>query len=537
MASESATSTSREDLSVSGLNDPGASAALSMNTLMRGKDPSASMSAMSPPPKWLGKRVGRFRLIGMIGRGAMGKVFRAEDIQLHRLAALKVIGSRSSRGKTAGEKLEMLLREARSAAKLEHPNIVTVYEVNSAYDVHFIAMELVEGGNLKDVVQAAGPLDIARACQLVADAADALQHAHEQGVIHRDVKPANLMLTRNGRCKLGDFGLARITDTNDAVDYATGPVGTPQFVAPEVVQGYPATAMSDLYSLGATLFYLLTGSPPFPGENSREVIRKHMEELPPDVRTLRPEVPESLALTIWRSMSKEPAARFETVAHFAMALRQHSAHMDHPPASAEHAVTATPSRDMLGWVAASPLRIAISFLLGVAILIGLVAAIIIMGRNVRPANGATNFANLRQPTTQPSILDATENSPPPNIPKPVQPKGGTLAATDTAALLSIAQQADPAMGDGKATVEGWIRRVELSRIENIYRIDLRGVDRKRGLSITFSPDLMPELVQRFGSDPEIMLAGKKVLIHGPVDLSDGQPLIELRSAAQISVVE
>ena len=156
-------------------------------------------------PRWLGKRVGRFRLIGVIGKGAMGKVFRAEDVQLHRVVALKVISSRSTRKRSAAQKWELFLREARSAAKLEHPNLVSVYEVSSYSDIHFIAMELVEGGNLKDLVTAAGPMDVPRACQLAAEAAEGLQHAHEQGVIHRDVKPANLMLTRNGRCKIGDF--------------------------------------------------------------------------------------------------------------------------------------------------------------------------------------------------------------------------------------------------------------------------------------------------------------------------------------------
>jgi tRNA A-37 threonylcarbamoyl transferase component Bud32 len=534
MASESKASTSRPDLSAAGLLDAGASAALSVGGSFRSKDPSASVGTSVSAPKWLGKRVGRFRLIGLIGRGAMGKVFRAEDIQLHRLAALKVIGSRSSSKKTAAEKLEMLLREARSAAKLEHPNIVTVYEVNSAFDVHFIAMELVEGGNLKDLVQAAGPLDVARACQLVADAADALQHAHEQGVIHRDVKPANLMLTRNGRCKLGDFGLARIGDAGDALDQSSGPVGTPQFVAPEVVQGYPATPQSDIYSLGGTLFYLLTGSPPFPGENSRECIRRHIEELPPDVRTIRPEVPESLALTIWRSMSKEPAARFESAAHFARAVRQHTIQVESAAAEGDVATAPAEPRDVLGWVAASPMRIAFTALAFVALLVGLVAAIVVMGSRVSkpgPGNAFNPSARPSPAATKPS--DASEDVG--GLPLPA--RGAVIVATNTPVLLRIAQESDPTRHDGRAAVEGWIRRIEFLRAENLYRIDLRGVDRKRGLACTFSPDLLPELTMKFGSDPEITLAGKKVQIRGAVDLSDGQPLIELRSAAQISIIE
>src|SRR5579864_6649108 len=168
----------------------------------------------SAAPAWQGKRVGRFRLVAELGRGSMGRVLRAEDTLLHRQVAIKVLPKVLRRGsKTIA--VERLLAEARAAATLDHPHVVTVYEVNESGGVYYIAMELLEGGSLRDIVKAAGPMDYQRACLLCADAADALAQAHASGIIHRDVKPANLLLTRNGRCKVADFGLARIDDAGD----------------------------------------------------------------------------------------------------------------------------------------------------------------------------------------------------------------------------------------------------------------------------------------------------------------------------------
>jgi serine/threonine-protein kinase len=488
----------------------------------------SALAGASPPPKWLGKRVGRFRLIGLVGRGSMGKVFRAEDVQLHRLAALKVISSRSSRKKSAAEKLDMLLREARSAAKLEHPNIVSVYEVNSSGDVHFIAMELIEGGNLKDLVTAAGPLDVNRACALCADAADALQHAHEQGVVHRDVKPANLLLTRNGRCKLGDFGLARIEDAADALENDREPVGTPQFVAPEVVQGHEATALSDIYSLGGTLYYLLTGTPPFPGEHSREVVRKHVEEPPPDARTLRPEVPESLALAILRALSKRPTERFDSAGHFARVLRMHTIGVPAAPADDEPAASSAPAPTLaIRQFAITPRRIAAGVSLGVFIVIVMTACIVALA--LRGGDGKSGGADRGLMSAPPAEQELA------NVPLPRA--GQVVQATETAALLRIARETDPAKHDGQVIAEGRVVRVELRRSENAYRIDFRGVDRKRGLACTFAPELVTALVQRLGGDLDGKLRGKRVQISGTVDVSEGQPIIEIRRAEQVKLVE
>jgi hypothetical protein len=181
-------------------------------------------------------------------------------------------------------------------------------------------MELLDAGNLRQVVKAAGPLSVPRACSLIADAAMGLAAAHQLGIVHRDVKPANLMLTRHGRCKLTDFGLVRLDDPNDPFDFTQKAVGSPAFMAPEVILNHEQTPAIDVYSLGAALFYALTGKMPYTGRNVKEVLRKHVREAIPDIRTLLPECPASLAALTARTLAKEPADR-PSAADLAVALR------------------------------------------------------------------------------------------------------------------------------------------------------------------------------------------------------------------------
>lgn len=271
-------------------------------------------------PSWAGKRVGRFKLVSELGRGAMGRVFRAEDTLLHRHIALKVLPKVLRRGaKTVA--VERLVAEARAAATLEHPHVVSVYEVNESAGVFYIAMELLAGGSLRDIVKAAGPMDYPKACLLCADAADALAHAHAEGIVHRDIKPANLMLTRSGRCKVVDFGLARMDDASDMGSQMSESVGTPQFIASELLRGIPASERSDIYSLGATLWYLLVGRPPFEGHSAGELLQQHLEAPLPDLAALRPDLPAALVKAINKAMAKRPSDRFESADQFEKVLR------------------------------------------------------------------------------------------------------------------------------------------------------------------------------------------------------------------------
>lgn len=285
--------------------------------------PQTGTGVSTPPPPanpsaWKGRRVKRFKLVDELGEGAMGRVYVAEDTVLKRHVALKLLPAKHRDGRT-NHRTERLVREARSAASLEHPNAVVIYEIDEAGGVHYIAMEYVEGGNLEKLVQLSGPLEIERACQLIAEAAEACHHAHRRGIIHRDIKPANLLLTRNGRCKVADFGLAAFDAPDDP--HRLKCVGTPNFIPPEIALARGAVPQSDIYSLGCTLWYLLTGRPPFSGSSTRDVLKLHVKEPLPDLRKWRPDAPDRLVQAVQQACAKDPAKRFPDADTFAKVMR------------------------------------------------------------------------------------------------------------------------------------------------------------------------------------------------------------------------
>lgn len=264
--------------------------------------------------------VAKYRLLSLLGRGSMATVFHARDLVLKRPVALKVFPQRFRQGDRSAE-LEQFVREARSAARVEHINIVRIYDIDLYRGWFFIAMELIEGSNLEQIIKASGPIDYPRSCQLIADAADALATAHRLGVVHRDIKPGNLMLTRAGRCKVTDFGLAALSDPDDQFRLHTESVGTPYYIAPEVARGQPATPRSDIYSLTATTWHLLIGQPPYTGSTQREILLKHVREELPEMRKLRPDLPDGLIQVIQRGLAKRPEDRFHDADEFASAIR------------------------------------------------------------------------------------------------------------------------------------------------------------------------------------------------------------------------
>jgi len=270
-------------------------------------------------PGWAGKTLGHFKLLRLIAEGSMGIVIQAMDVNLDRIVALKVLRKRIV-GFDDRQRVEQFLREARAAARLDHPNVVRIYEINEHGGWWYIAMEMVEGGSVKQIIKAAGPMAPGRACKVIADAAVALEAAHSLGIIHRDVKPGNLMVTRGGHCKLTDFGLVRLYDPNDPFDFTTRAVGTPQFVAPEVIRDHRSTSASDVYSLGGTLYYALTGHPPYVAAKVAEILHQHLEGPLPELSKYIPDCSESLNKLVQWAMAKDPAQR-PTAADFATALR------------------------------------------------------------------------------------------------------------------------------------------------------------------------------------------------------------------------
>jgi WD40 repeat protein/serine/threonine protein kinase len=274
----------------------------------------------------------RYRLLEPLGSGGMGTVYKARHRLMDRVVALKVIHRRLLRHPQAAERFR---REAKAAARLDHPNIVTAHDADEAGGCHFLVMEFIEGTSLAAVVAAGGPLGVAAACGCARQAALGLQHAFEHGMVHRDIKPQNLMLTPAGRVKVLDFGLAHITgdpdppagDTTEsipaaALTRASTVLGTPDYMAPEQAAGPAAVDVrTDVYALGCTLYFLLTGRPPFPDGTADAKLAAHREQAPPPLTALRADVPPELAAVVARMLAKDPADRHQTPAAVAEALR------------------------------------------------------------------------------------------------------------------------------------------------------------------------------------------------------------------------
>ena len=274
--------------------------------------------------------VGSYRIVDRLGEGGMGQVFKAYHVSMDRIIALKIIAKDRVSNPTA---VARFYREVRAVAKLSHPNIVIAFEVNEVGQTPFLAMEYVEGIDLAKLVQQSGPLPIPRACDYIRQAAVGLQHAHEKGLVHRDIKPGNLMVTRPSPnelplIKILDFGLARFESESDHAGRLTqlGKVmGTVDYMAPEQAQN-PRTAdiRADIYSLGCTLFYLLTGKPPFEGEDAVEKIRARVLGEVPSVRKSRPEVSPALERIVAKMMARTVEDRYQTPGEVAKALEPHT---------------------------------------------------------------------------------------------------------------------------------------------------------------------------------------------------------------------
>jgi eukaryotic-like serine/threonine-protein kinase len=265
----------------------------------------------------------RYRLVRRIAAGGMGEVWEADDTVLGRRVALKVLVEELAADDRATRRF---VREARATARLAHPNVARVYDFGRDGDAPFLVMELLEGRTLADRV-AAGPLPPAEAARVAAAVADALDAAHQRGIVHRDVKPSNVMLAPDGAVKVMDFGIAAAADETHSTT-GSGLYATVAYVSPERVAGQPATPASDMYSLGAVLYELLCGRPPFSGGSPALVARAHLQDQPVPVRRLAPWVPARLAEACEAALAKDPARRPSSAAAFAARLRAAAAAKD-----------------------------------------------------------------------------------------------------------------------------------------------------------------------------------------------------------------
>ncbi|HYF40622.1 MAG TPA: serine/threonine-protein kinase, partial [Gemmatimonadales bacterium] len=258
---------------------------------------------------------GRYEIIRLLGRGGMAVVFLAKDLTLERQVAIKVLPPEMSHDPKLIPRFQ---QEAKTAARLDHPNIIPIYRVESEAGLVYFVMKYVTGHSLDQFLDK-GPVSFDTARRILREAALALGHAHQRGIVHRDVKPANIMLEADGRVMLTDFGISKALDGGTALTGTGAIIGTPHYMAPEQAKGLEVDGRADQYSLGVVGHHLLTGKQPFDG-SSHSILYKHVFEPPPRIFETRPDAPADLCAALDRALSKEPEKRFASMEDFAAAV-------------------------------------------------------------------------------------------------------------------------------------------------------------------------------------------------------------------------
>jgi serine/threonine-protein kinase len=261
-----------------------------------------------------GRRVADFQVLRKLGQGGMGQVYLAEQISLKRKVALKILRPELAASPQALARFRV---EAEAVARITHANIVQVYAFDEKGDPPYMALEYVEGRNLREFVSKKGPPELLVALSIMRQVAAALQRASEAGIIHRDIKPENILLTRKGEVKVADFGLSRCLEAHSAQPALnltqTGvTMGTPLYMSPEQVEGKPVDPRTDIYSFGVTCYHMLAGHPPFRGSTAFEVALQHVQKLPQPLGEVRPDLPEALCAIVHKMMAKSPDQRYQT---------------------------------------------------------------------------------------------------------------------------------------------------------------------------------------------------------------------------------
>ncbi len=362
---------------------------------------------------------GRYRLERRVGEGGMAEVYLAHDELLDRPVAVKVLRQALAQDRVLRERF---VREAQAAARLEHPHIVGVYDLGEWGGRPFLVMEWVDGPSLATLIRERGPLPVPLACELGAQIASALAYAHGRGLIHRDVKPHNILLKADGdrwEAKLADFGLAKVLSAT-SLTLTQEVFGTPQYVAPEVVRGERVTPAADLYSLGVVLFEMLTAQTPFAGENPAEVAFKHLSASPPPPSRLNPRVPPSLDRLVLQLLAKNPADRPQRAGEVVSVLEA-LARLDQVP-TARIATGRRPTGPVVGYrgrTVPAPRRrvgvlpVIIVVLLALAILL-IAAGVYVMTRGI-PLSPATTAGPATRPTP---VAENPTPAPPPMVTVP-----------------------------------------------------------------------------------------------------------------------
>jgi len=397
------------------------------------------MSVLPP-----GSKLGRFEISGVLGQGAMGVVYLAHDPSIDRPVAIKTIRSEAARDDNAAEIEARFLKEARLAGRLQHANIVTVYDVGRDGDLYFIAMEYVDGRPLTHYLAAPDDLPLAVRIDIIRQAAEALGHAHERGVIHRDMKPGNILVSKDGHVKVTDFGIGKFVGAEPSDLTRTGQmIGSPAYMSPEQVRGEKIDGRSDLFSLGVVLYELLTGKRPFPGESITTLVYQILHTEPKNPRDIKASLPVSTREVMLRLLAKQPDRRPATAREFIHELRRiekfqreseltRLAVVAAPTAPAPPPVTPSPSGLATTPDPAPPSpRHSRGGLAGAVLAIAAVAvAAVLLVRGRKPAAPAPPVPVAAAPTLVSTAAAAPAEAPSPEPTAIVLPTPGPEAAVD-----------------------------------------------------------------------------------------------------------
>ncbi len=296
--------------------------------------------------EWLGKQLGQYEITAEIGRGGMAVVYKAWQPALNRPVAIKVLPTLYA---SDHEFVTRFKREAMSAAQLKHPHIVTIYDVGQEGDTHFIVMEYLEGPSLYKLLRATGPLPLERAAHIGGQVASALDFAHRRGLVHRDIKPANIIVGQDDHATLTDFGIAKAM-AGTGLTQTGAMIGTPQYMAPEQIQGLPVDQRADVYALGIVCYEMLAGAPPFTGDTAA-VLYAQAHKPPPPLRQHLPGLPAAIERALERALAKDPELRFGSAGELALAL---AATQPTAPAAPAPTISAAPSQTAFPTVSVTP---------------------------------------------------------------------------------------------------------------------------------------------------------------------------------------
>ena len=427
---------------------------------------------------------GRYRVVNRIGSGGMADVWCADDTQLGRKVALKLLHARFAED---DEFVERFRREASSAAGLQHPNVVGVFDRGEWDGTYYIAMEYLPGRSLKQLVRDHGALDPALAVSIVVQILKAARFAHRRGIVHRDIKPHNVIVDEEGRAKVTDFGIAR-AGASDMTE--TGSImGTAQYLSPEQAQGHPVDARADLYSVGVVLYELLTGRVPFDGESAVTIALKHVSEEPVPPGQLNPDVPPALEAVVMRAMAKDPAQRYQDADSFIFALQHAMAGAASAAAPPGDPVAALQAADRRTWR-----RVVVTVLIVLALVGAGVGAWLLLRPNPLPVpnvvgqRGDTGAQILQNRGFEVRILTVQSAAVPRDRIVSQDPRGGTEANEGSTVTVSVSG------GPGEAPVPSVVgqTRADAARVLHDSGFDVRSqkafsdsVD--RGLVIEASP--------------------------------------------------